>query len=150
MTDHTRERLRMMLLADEGLRLHAYQDSLGYWTIGVGRLIDRRAGGGISNTEALYLLENDINACVRDLVAAFPWFVDLDPVRQVVLVNMRFNLGLTKLRGFKNTLAAIAEGRYATAAHGMRQSLWAKQVKGRATRLAHMMETGEWPNDAHA
>jgi lysozyme len=40
------------LRRDEGEVLHAYQDKYGYWTIGVGRLIDARKGGGISVEES--------------------------------------------------------------------------------------------------
>ena len=48
------------LRLDEGERLTAYQDHLGYWTIGVGRLIDDRKGGGISPAESTMLLRHDI------------------------------------------------------------------------------------------
>lgn len=148
MTTDARERLRRQLIADEGVVLHAYQDSLGFWTIGCGRMIDKRRRGGISYVEALYLLDNDISRCIRELTAAFEWFPGLDPVRQTILVAMLFNMGLGNksrgLKSFRNTLAAIAGGRYQDAARGMRRSLWARQVGKRAERLATMMETGAW------
>lgn len=151
MTGDARARLRSQLLNDEGLRLHPYLDTVGKWTIGVGRNLD---DVGISKVEALYLLENDIDKAIRDLVAAFPWFVELDPVRQTVLVNMAFNMGvgseLRGLRSFKNTLRAIEEGRYEDAAKGMLASKWARQVGRRATRLAEMMKTGQFLNEANA
>lgn len=62
--------------------------------------------------------------------------------RQAVLCSMAFNLGKTKLLEFTNTLRAVKEGRYADAAKGMRNSLWAKQVGNRAERLATLMEQG--------
>jgi GH24 family phage-related lysozyme (muramidase) len=68
-----RERLLAHLAVDEGCVLHAYPDSLGYLTIGYGRLIDRRRGGGITNAEALMLLENDVDRHWHELVHRFPW-----------------------------------------------------------------------------
>lgn len=134
--------LEAELARDEGEVLHAYSDSEGYLTIGIGRLIDKRRGGGISHEEAIYLLRNDIADKVRDLDGALPWWRSLSPVRQRVLVNMCFNLGLRGLLGFKNTLAAMEQGRYEDAAKGMRASKWSRQVGERAERLAEMIKQG--------
>jgi lysozyme len=150
MKPYAREALQRQLIADEGIRLYAYKDSLGYLTLGCGRLIDRRLGGGITMVEAMYLLDNDIDKCVRQLVGALPWFTALDAVRQTVLCNMCFNLGITRLLKFKNTLAAVERGDYEAAALGMMQSKWATQTGARAERLAKMMKTGAWPNVANA
>lgn len=127
---------------DEGRVLHAYQDSLGYWTIGIGRLIDKRKGGGISNEEADYLKRNDIARFKRELDRVAPWWRDLDPVRQRVIQNMTFNLGPGWLTSWPNTVRMIRDGDWQGTAQGMRSSLWAKQVGARAERLARMMETG--------
>jgi lysozyme len=151
MTNEARARLREQLLTDEGLRLKPYTDTVGKNTIGVGRNLD---DVGITKLEAMYLLENDISRAIRDLVAALDWFPLLDPVRQCVLVNMAFNLGVGNskrgLLSFQNTLAAIASGDYAAAADGMLRSKWAKQVGHRAERLAKMMRTGQWLDEANA
>lgn len=80
---------------------------------------------------------------IKELDRNLSWWKNLDEVRQRVLFDMCFNLGVTKLLAFKNTLEAIRTGRYDDAAAGMLNSLWAKQVKGRATRLANMMRTGK-------
>lgn len=128
------------LRRDEGVVRHAYKDSLGYLTIGVGRLIDKRKGGKLSDDEINYLLMNDIKECVADLDKHLPWWRSLSDVRRRVLVNMRFNLGMQGLLGFRNTLRFIEAGDYKRAAENMLKSLWAKQVKGRAVRLAYMME----------
>lgn len=129
---------------DEGRVLHAYQDSLGYWTIGIGRLIDKRKGGGISNAEADYLKLNDIARFKRDLDRHAPWWRGLDPVRQRVVQNLAFNLGADGLVSkWPNTVALIRAGKYAEAAAAMRANkVWVGQVKGRAERLARQMETG--------
>ena len=127
---------------DEGVVPHAYQDSLGYWTVGVGRLIDKRRGGKLSDDEIDYLLVNDITRFVDELDARLPWWRTLSPVRQRVMVNMAFNLGTAGLLGFRNTLKPVEAGRYDLAARGMMASKWATQVKGRAVRLAEMMRAG--------
>jgi len=130
------------LRRDEGVIPHAYQDSLGYWTIGVGRLIDKRKGGKLTDEEIDYLLMNDIKECVEDLDKNLPWWRSLSDSRRRVLVNMRFNLGMAGLLGFKNTLKFIETGEYKRAAANMLLSKWAKQVGQRANRLAKMMEMG--------
>lgn len=130
------------LIRDEGEVLHAYQDTEGFLTIGVGRLIDKRRGGGITREEALYLLQNDILRKMEDLDRELPWWKKLSQVRQRVLLNMCFNLGIGGLLKFKNTLAAVESGRYEEAAKGMMASKWAKQVGARAERLAKMMREG--------
>lgn len=142
MTTDSMTLLKQQLIAHEELKLSAYNDSLGYLTIGVGRLIDGRKGGRISSAEAMMLLENDIAAKMAELDRALPWWRELDEMRQRVLVDMAFNLGVTSLLQFKNTLAAIQEQRYADAAAGMLDSQWAAQVGPRATRLAAMMRNG--------
>lgn len=143
-----RDQLRAQLKADEGTgplsggRFRPYHDTVGKLTIGFGRNLDDR---GISLAEADALLDNDIDDAIRDLTARYPsWFPALDPVRQAVLVQMAFNLGIARLSGFKRTLGAVARRDYALAAVGMLESLWAEQVGARARRLARQMETGEW------
>lgn len=138
-----KKQLTKELRRDEGVVPFAYQDHLGYWTIGVGRLIDKRKGGGLSDAEIDFLLSNDIDRFEKQLIDALPWYGRLDEVRQRVLVNMAFNLGIGGLLGFKNTLAMIERGDYAGAAKGMLASKWAGQVGERAKRLATMMETGK-------
>lgn len=130
------------LLRDEGFVPHAYTDSLGFTTIGIGRLIDKRRGGGITKDEALYLLANDVDKVVNQLNTSIPWWTSLSPTRRRVLVNMGFNLGVPGLLKFKNTLTLIKEGKYELAANAMLKSLWAKQVGARANRLADLMRKG--------
>ena len=135
--------LEKLLLREEGYRRSAYTDSLGFLTIGIGRLIDAKKGGGVTFDEALYLLRNDIAAKEADLRATLPWYDALDPVRRTVLASMAFQLGTAGLFAFRNTLEAVAQGRYSDAAEGMMRSLWARQTPGRALRLAEAMRTGD-------
>lgn len=138
MTRTQRAKLRTQLLLHEGLRLRPYRDSVGKMTIGCGRNLTDR---GITRDEAMTLLEHDIREAIEDL-ETFPAFAALNPIRQRVLIDMRFNLGPSRFRGFTRTLAAVAAGDYVTAAAQMRASLWYRQVKTRGVRLAKMMETG--------
>ncbi len=124
---------------DEGVRRRPYRDTVGKLTIGVGRNLDDL---GLSDDEIDHLLINDISRSVADLDRALPWWRTLSPARRRVMVNMAFNLGITKLLGFTNTLRAIRRGDYAAAARGMLASKWAGQVGARARRLAEMMRNG--------
>jgi lysozyme len=129
---------------DEGLVLHAYSDSLGYTTIGYGRLIDKRKGGGISQQEAEYLLQNDISGVIQALERQITFWNRLNEPRKAVLLNMAFQMGVAGLMKFKRTLSLIEIGEYAEAADNMLKSLWAKQTPNRANRLAEQMRTGQW------
>lgn len=140
------------LKRDEGLRLEAYPDPLSGgdpWTIGYGHTgPEVRQGVVWTEAQAEAALIADIEEHNAKLAAALPWIDRLDPARRRVLQNMAFNLGVGApggkrgLLGFKNTLGMIERGEYAKAADGMLASLWAKQVKGRAVRLANTMRTG--------
>jgi lysozyme len=138
------DRLRQQLKRDEGTVLHAYQDHLGYWTIGTGRLIDKRKGGGLSADEADYLLDNDIKRVQAEVLAALPWTENLGQARQCVLLAMAFQMGTPGLLKFVTTLKLVQAGDFAGAARQMLRSLWARQTPARAKRLAAQMETGEW------
>ena len=132
------------LRRDEGTKLHAYQDHLGYWTIGTGRLIDIRRGGGITPEESDYLLHNDITRITPQLSQRIPFFNDLDDARKGVLINMAFQMGVEGLLSFHNTLRCIGEGKWEEAAISMSNSLWAKQTPERCKRLQEQIRTGEW------
>lgn len=137
------EILKNMLVKHEALRLSVYQDSLGYWTIGVGRLVDGRKGGGISKDEAMYLLDNDIKKVEADLDSHLSWWRNLDETRQLVIADMCFNMGIGNLLEFKKALKAMQEGRYLDAGNEMKDSRWATQVGQRATHLIGMMRGEE-------
>jgi len=136
--------IESQLRLDEGEVLHAYQDQLGYWTIGIGRLIDKRKSGGLTRAESAFLLHNDISKRMAAVREELPWFDTLSPPRQGVLLNMAFQMGVEGLLGFKNTLRMIQEGRYSDAAAAMLQSKWATQTPDRAKRLSAQMRLNEW------
>lgn len=123
----------------EGLRLKPYTDTVGKLSIGVGRNLTDR---GISEAEAGVLLANDIEIVRIELSNAAPWWLRLDDVRQRVLADMAFNLGVPVLLTFSVMLAAVKRGDFALASAEMLRSRWAEQVGERAQRLARMMRTG--------
>lgn len=138
MGDFDRSVLMSELTRDEGRRLKPYVDTVGKTTIGVGRNL---TDVGISDAECDTMLSNDIDRTVAWLDRNLPWWRQLDPVRQRVIINMAFNMQ-GGLLTFTNTLAAMKGGDYVAAADGMLASKWAGQVGARATRLAAMMRSG--------
>ena len=131
------DKLMDELIRDEGLRLKVYLDSEGIETIGVGRNLQK----GITRDEAMFLLNNDIRYAIQEAMT-FPWYEKLTEQRKRVIVNMIFNLGLTRFSGFKNTIRYLEMGDYEAASEEMLDSKWARQVGVRATRLSDMMRNG--------
>lgn len=131
--------LAQELERDERRVKTVYLDSRGIATVGVGRNLRDR---GLSDDEIDYLLGNDITAVEQDLDRNLPWWRNLSEVRQRVLANMCFNLGINRLLGFKKMLGAVCGGDYHEAAAQMLNSTWATQVGNRAIRLATMMKEG--------
>jgi len=127
------------LKRDEGVELRPYKCSAGFLTLGVGRNIEER---GITMDESDYLLANDITICEEEATRVFKWYDTLSDVRQRVILNMIFNLGLTKLLNFKKFLAAMEAEDWEEAGKQMLDSRWAKQVGNRADRLEQMIVNG--------
>jgi lysozyme len=125
-----------MLKRDEGLRLKLYRDHDRNWTIGYGRNITAR---GLSESEALYLLQNDIAACQGDLDAHLPWWRLLSAPRQMAMLSLCYNLGIFGLKDFKAALRAMEAGKYKDAARQFLHSKWAKQVGHRARRITDLI-----------
>ncbi|MGS1052020.1 glycoside hydrolase family protein [Burkholderia glumae] len=142
--------LEAELRRDEGVRYSIYLDTAGIPTVGVGhncQVSPLPTGWTCPLTDAQVnqLLANDIASTLAKLDRSLPWWRGMDEVRQRVIANMCFNLGIGTLLTFKNTLAAMQRGSYSVAAAGMLNSKWATQVGARATRLASAMETGVMP-----
>lgn len=124
----------------EGLALFPYKCTAGEWTIGYGHLIK----GGITLAAAEIILDEDLAKAEREARGNFPWFEKLNGPRQAVVVDMIFNIGLTRFYGFKKMRAAIESGDFAKAAEEMLDSKYARQVVHRARLNAEIMKTGEW------
>lgn len=131
-------RLKELLIKHEGLRLTPYTDTVGKFTIGVGRNLE---DVGITKLEAMYLLNNDVERVVASM-APYAWYNGIGTVRQDVVLSMVFNLGLNGFLKFKKFIKALTEMNYNTAADEMISSKWAIQVGLRAEELATMMRTG--------
>ena len=132
---------RTLIERHEGLRLKPYLDTRGKWTIGYGRNL---SDDGIRKGEADALLANDMRAAQASL-ARYEWFSGLSPVRQAVVTDMVFQLGSKGFAAFRDTITAIADGRWNDAADEMLDSAWAHEVPSRARRLSQMMRTNTWP-----
>ena len=144
MSEYSR-RLRAQLEDDEGRRECVYQDSEGYWTIGIGRLVDARVpGAGLRPAEIDMLFENDVISRELELAKLFPWVMKLDDARKAAVTNMSFQLGMPRFSGFKRMLAALRDERWAEAETHALDSLWARQTPKRAKRVARQLATGEW------
>ena len=132
------------LRRDEGVEYSPYFDTVGISTVGVGHNLKAKPlphGWRYPLTDAQVneLLANDLQTVFDGLDRELPWWRKLDYARQRVICNLAFNLGIKGLLGFKNTLAAMAQGRYSAAGAGMAASKWATQVGARADRLVDLM-----------
>jgi lysozyme len=157
------DKVRALIRLHEGVRQVAYKDSLGLLTIGIGHLLnavrDARLPEGLRDAVAKRRLTSaqvdelfaiDLDEHEQALLQYYPWVAELDEVRKAVLIDMAFNMGPAFLAGWPNFVRQLQAGMWHQAASNMRGTRWAKQVKGRAERLAVMMETGQWPPDVLA
>lgn len=142
MTPQDVSELMQHLRREEGVRHSVYQDHLGYWTIGVGRMVDERLGGKLSDDEVDYLLRNDISRVIDELNTNIPWWESLEPGAKIALASMCFQMGWPRLSKFKKMLAALQASQYEMAASEALDSVWAKQTPERAKRVAKLMEYG--------
>jgi lysozyme len=150
------------LVDHEGLVLTVYQDTLGIDTIGIGRNLKDRGISkeeldyldipsmeviyehGISEADARYLALNDIAIVENELCRVHKCVEDLDSVRQLVLMDMAFNMGVPRLCKFKLMWNAIHEQNWEAASLEMLDSRWARQVGRRAKILSEAMKAGEF------
>lgn len=157
--------LETMLKRDEGVVLNVYKDSLGYPTIGIGHLLTTQSGlsnaqinniiskevgrtvtnGRITMDEAMMLFRRDIKITksqMRSNSTIGPVYAKMNASRRMALENMGFQLGVSGLAKFKNTLAYLGSEDYESAYTNVRKSLWAKQTPGRANRVSLILKNG--------
>ena len=157
---YNRPQLIDKLIEHEGMVLNVYQDTLGIDTIGIGRNLKDRGisqeeldhmdiphidliyRDGITEADARYLAENDVQIVEDELLRAHPCVDGLDSVRQLILIDMAFNMGVPRLCKFTLMWNAIHEEKFDIAAKEMLDSRWANQVKLRAVKLANAMHNG--------
>mgnify|MGYP001615460746 CR=1 FL=1 len=135
------ENLHEQLIRDEGMVLHAYRDSLGFLTVGVGHNLDAK---NITKRAAMVILDDDIADARMGLMAKWPWMRELSPARLGAFINLAFNMGIGGLATFKNTLKAAEEGRWADVSRGLLDSKYARQVGERAQRVARQLREDRW------
>jgi len=142
------EKLIATLKRHEGIKTHAYRDSLGVLTIGCGRNISGKKpnkGIGLSIREIEYMLQNDIDRTIKELSREYPWFNDMEEgARRDGIINMHFNLGRFRFASFKLALIHMENGSHDKAATEFLDSRWAKQVKGRSLEVTDMIKTNEY------
>ena len=126
------------LTRTEGRRTRPYVDTVGKVTIGIGHNLTDK---GIPDSVVDELLKIDIDDATK-AAETIPIYNQLDSIRQTVLVDMVFNMGLESLLQFVNMLSAIKRRDYEAAAINMLSSKWAHQVGSRAIELAQIMRTG--------
>ena len=134
--------LAAMLEQHEGRRTHPYRDQVGKLTIGVGRNLDDR---GLSADEIDLLLANDIAIARAGCRALFPAFDGFNSKRKAGLISMAFNLGQTRLAGFRRMRAAINDGNWIGASNEALDSYWALQVGHRAQEIAALLRSSSKP-----
>ena len=139
------EMLKQHLIRDEGYREYVYPDSEGYWTIGIGHLVDSRLGGKLDPDVIDHQFKNDIERVEADL-QTFSWWSQVSPIRQVALANMRFQLGPERFRGFRKMIQAIPKaietGDWDEVGSEAKDSIWYTQTTKRAKRIVQMLLTG--------
>lgn len=154
-----RDHLNKILKQDEGDILTIYRDSLGYYTIGVGHLltkendmrkaieildkqVGRDTGGHITKDESTYLLQFDIDRImtgINNSKIIAPVFNKLSGKRKLGLFSMCFQMGISGVEGFKNSLRYIDNGDWYNANQNLRKSKWFKQTPKRAERVINII-----------
>lgn len=136
------EDLRADIEREEGRVRHVYQDHLGFWTIGLGFLVDERKGGGLYDEEINFIRDNRITKLTRELNDRMPGYRLYPEIIRRALFLMAYQMGVSGLLGFKQMLAAIdAEDYQAAATHAL-DSRWARQTAARAQRVAALIREG--------
>lgn len=131
------------LKTDEGLRLNAYQDTVGVWTVGWGHTGKEVVHGLVWTLEQCEAaLESDVAATENQLDNLMPGWRSLDDIRQDVIVEMAYNIGVHGLLEFNSFLRLLFQGNWVAAAGDLRLTKWARQVGHRAQELADMVLYG--------
>lgn len=141
------EKLRTEIAEDEGVVYKVYLDHLGLPTCGIGHLITeddeefgKPVGTRITEERVIELFDADVQSVLDDCQKLYKNFFALPEEIQLIVANMMFNMGYTRLSQFKLMKAAVEAGNWLEAAEQMKDSRWAKQVPNRANRLIARME----------
>lgn len=144
MIDYTEQ----LLDEEEGICPTVYPDTLGFWTIARGCLVDPKVPGSGLCPAAIAAQSQHDSATARSIAARFPHFSELNDVRQAVLISMAYQL-TTKPLHWPNFMAALTARDYAKAAEAGLDSDWARdQTPKRAQRAMQMLASGQWVKHA--
>ena len=127
-----------LITRHEGLSLKPYLCPANKLSIGVGRNLE---DNGISEEEALFMLGTDIARVIEEL-NTLNFSMYLNDARRTAMIDMLFNLGLTRFLKFRLMIGALENKDWNEAARQMLDSNWATQVGARAEELATIIKTG--------
>ena len=132
------DKVKKRLIQEESMQLFPYKCSAGKWTLGVGRNIEDR---GISDITAMQMLEEDIDLCVEELARNITWWEEAPDGIQEVLIDLCFNMGISRLMLFTKTLGYMGSGEMKKAADELLNSRYATMVPNRAKRNADIIRS---------
>jgi len=132
------EKITNDLKADEGFKDRVYTCSAGKQTIGYGWNLE---ANDLPEPIAARMLDYGVCRAIQEC-EGFDWFYQLNGARKGVIINMIFNMGKSRLLGFKKMIAALKEQDFDRAADEMMDSNWYNQVGFRAVRLVKEMREG--------
>ena len=142
-----RDKLYEEIKADEGEVLEVYKDHLGYDTIGIGHLVTaedeefgKPAGTPITIERSRELFDRDVQCAIEDCERLYGQWHNWPEAVHLIMVNMAFNLGATRLAKFKNMHNMLSQHKWKEAAAEGRDSRWYRQVTNRAERLMTRLE----------
>ncbi len=116
--------------------LKPYRCPNGRLFIGFGRNLNDK---GITKAEAIILLENDIKECIDDLKTIFLDFDHLPESVQMVLLDMRLNLGKEQFLHLEKIIAAVKDHDFEKAANEIQNVSWASHTQDHPQILTHMI-----------
>ena len=142
------DQLRKELERDEGVKYEVYLDHLGYPTLGIGHLItddDPECGASVGtkvdSDRVQEAFEADVETVLSDCERLYVQFEHLPEEVKLIVANMMFNMGYTRLSKFKGMKRCVDARDWEWAADEMVDSKWYKQVTRRADRLVVRMRS---------
>ena len=142
------DQLRKELERDEGVKYEVYHDHLGYPTFGIGHLItddDPECGASVGtkvdSDRVQEAFETDVETVLSDCERLYVQFEHLPEEAKLIIANMMFNMGYTRLSRFKGMHSGVDARDWNAAADEMVDSRWYNQVTRRADRLVVRMRS---------
>jgi len=159
METFTYDEIKSLIQQHEGIHSTAYKDSKGIWTVGIGFNLERPDARAIFkqlNLDYDKVFKQQVSLTPEQIVALFtvslkiatqdakkfmPGFDTLPKNVKMVLVDLSFNLGYSRLSKFVKTKQFIEQGNFKEAAQELLRSKWATQVGNRAKNLCQLLSS---------